>query len=158
MGRRDKPCGFFFGDFVGYYVHLHVCFACDENEPLARVAKKVLPEIEASDCNEAKWFLQDLAKRTGNNPGSKGGLSLWGIVGNYTRAERFIEVLMPFWKALYASDNTDDDCGFCGHEHILVFEETEQSEQTTAHEIKLDEERRTIVVSQHKCTFAFMQF
>lgn len=31
---------------MGHYVHLHVCFACDYNDPVAALAKKHLAVME----------------------------------------------------------------------------------------------------------------
>lgn len=44
-------------------------------------------------------------------PWPKGGLCLWGTIGNSTVAEWFVDELKPFWFALLASDddNTDSD-------------------------------------------------
>ena len=83
---------------MGHYVHLNVCFACDTNDAVAELAKQHMPPEDGN--REARWFLQALAERTGANPGPKGGLSTWGIVGNYTDEDEFVETLRPFWKAL----------------------------------------------------------
>ena len=79
---------------MGHYVHLSVVFACDENDGVAEIAKRYLDTI--GENREAQWFLEDLSNRTGRNPGPKGGLSTWGIVGNYTDKDEFIETLRPF--------------------------------------------------------------
>jgi len=138
---------------MGHYVHINVCFACDKNEGVAALAEKHLPETE--ECREAKWFLEDLAKRTGNNPGPKGGLSTWGMVGNYTDEEEFVEVLRPFWKDLLS----DVDEGPCSFEHVLVFVEHEQTERATAFEIYRDDDddAETLTVKKHECPFSWMQ-
>lgn len=142
---------------MGVYVHLHVCFACDQNEPVAAIAKKHLTKELEDECREAAWFLTDLSKRTGRNPGPKGGLSMWGIIGNYTRGQDFVDALMPFWSELL-SDKANDNAPF-SFEHILVFVEPEQSEQATAFEIFRAEPRGSgeILVQEHKCQFAWMQ-
>jgi hypothetical protein len=143
-------------------VHIHVCFGCDENEPVAALGKEFIERIEwhrHSDtggihdgAREARWFLEALAERTGGNPGPKGGLSLWGMVGNYTKADVFVDILLPFWEALFERQPG----GFLDHEHILVFEEAEQTERTIAFEIM--REAGAVVVKRHDCPFAFMQF
>lgn len=124
---------------MGYYVHLSVIFACDQNEGVAALAQKHLvllpPDDHEDACIEAKWFLEDLAGRTGQNNGPKGGLSLWGIVGNYTHAEEFVKALTAFWKELLQADG--ESGGPLCHEHILVFYEPEQSEMASAIEIIL---------------------
>src|SRR5580692_1907576 len=111
---------------MAWDVHIHVCFACDKNEKVAEIAKKHCASILSNNDGhrEAVWFLTDLAKRTGPNYGPKGGLSLWGMTGNYTNVEEFCEILRPFWVELLSGI----DGGPCEHEHIIVFEEQEQSE------------------------------
>lgn len=148
---------------MGLYVHLSVIFACDRNEGVAALAAKHLPLLafEPGENRETEWFLRDLAGRTGNNPGPKGGLSMWGTVGNYTRPEEFVEKLRPPWKELLSGI----DGGPCSFEHILVFGEREQTERTTAYEIFMPEDSdgltihdADLIVKVHECPFAFMQF
>lgn len=139
---------------MGYYVHVHVCFACNKNDGVAALAKKHRPLLpsDSEGVREAGWFLDSLAERTGHNPGPKGGLSMWGMVGNYTRVDEFVEVLRPFWLDLLG----DIDGGPCDFEHILVFEEREQTERTTAYEI-IKNDDNAIEVKKHECSFTFMQ-
>lgn len=138
---------------MGYYVHIHVCFACDENEGVAALAARHREAV--GECREAQWFLDDLSKRTGNNPGPKGGLSTWGIVGNYTDGETFVEMLRPFWKELLS----EVEGGPNSFEHVLVFVEPEQSERATAFEIFLadDADPETLTVKKHELPFTWMQ-
>ena len=138
---------------MGHYVHLSVVFACDENDGVAEIAKRYLDTI--GENREAQWFLEDLSNRTGRNPGPKGGLSTWGIVGNYTDEDEFIETLRPFWKALLS----DVDAGPFSFEHILVFVEHEGCERATAIEIFLADEDNpeTLTIKKHECPFAWMQ-
>lgn len=140
---------------MGLYVHINVCFACSKNDGVAAVAKRHL--IDSLENQEARWFLEDLAGRTGKNPGPKGGLSTWGMVGNYTNGEEFVTELKPFWTELLRSEV---DGGPLSFEHILVFVEREQSERATAFEIFLDEssEGAELLVKEHECPFAWMQF
>ena len=142
---------------MGFYVHLHVCFACDDNTQIAAIAKELLGTLDFSDSVEAQWYLQSLSERTGKNPGPKGGLSLWGIIGNHTSADSFVQVLKPFWEKVLA----DVDGGPCCHERIVVLSEREQSESATAHEIywEDDETRSNLVVRVHeRLPFSWMQF
>lgn len=143
---------------MGFYVHINVCFACDNNEGVAALAKKHLGKItsDADGCREAKWFLEDLSNRTGCNKGPKGGLSTWGMVGNYTNGMVFVEELREFWSELLSGV----DGGPLSFEHILVFVELEQSEQAKAIEIFLEGEDRpgTLKIVEHDCPFAWMQF
>lgn len=148
---------------MAWDVHIHVCFACHRNDPVADLAAKHLPDVanrehDGDDGDRAaRWFLEALTKRTGDNPGPKGGLSMWGIVGNYTRGESFCEALRPFFEELLRSGIG----GICRHEHILVFEEQEQSESATAYEIMLydDDKVGGLVVKRHdKLPFSWMQY
>lgn len=146
---------------MAWDVHIHVCFACNQNEGVAALAAKCLPTItDASDGERAAiWFLTDLSKRTGENFGPKGGLSLWGMTGNYTHADRFCEVLRPFWIDLLS----EIEGGPCNHERVIVFEEPEQSEAATAYEIGWDEpyerETRQLFIRKHEqLPFSWMQF
>lgn len=152
---------------MGYDVHLHVCIPVTENEPVARLAKKWLAALsEIKDinlgCREALWFLEDLAGRTGRNPGPKGGLSLWGIVGNYTDPEEFAEFLRPFWLELLSGSDEDYPCE---HERVVVLFEREQTEAAGAIEIGWDlpnaepgVERKLLIRVFEKLPFSWQQF
>ena len=129
---------------MGYYVHLNVVFSCDENNGVAALAIKHLPS--QSTMNETRWFLEDLAVRSGINRGPKGGLSLWGIVGNYSNGDEFCEALRPFWIDLLRGVPG----GPLGFEHVLVFCEPEQSERATAFEIIYHEESDTVEILKHE--------
>lgn len=131
---------------MGYYVHLHVAFACDENEGVAKLAQHHLDLLGPDAPIEVHWFLGDLANRSGKNRGPKGGLSLWGIVGNYTNGEEFCEVLRSFWNDLLR----EVPGGPFDFEHVLVFEEREQSGCATAFEIIYDEDRDIIEIKRHE--------
>lgn len=147
---------------MGWYVHVEVSFSCCENEPVAALARKHAPnhleDGPASDSERAaRWFLDDLAGRTGENMGPKGGVSLWGMIGNYTHVDVFCERLRPFWKELLETPK----CGPSSHAHIIVFEEQEQSEQAIAYEIKLADEERTdgeLVITRHALPFCWNQY
>lgn len=143
---------------MGWYVHLSVIFAADSNEGVAALAAKHLPGISGNGdgCREARWFLESLSERTGRNYGPKGGLSTWGIVGNYTRGEVFVDSLKPFFSELLSGEV---DGGPCSHERVIVFCEQEQSERAMAYEIfRADEmDSESLTVREHKCPFAWMQ-
>jgi hypothetical protein len=151
---------------MAWDVHLSVVFSCNKNDGVGRLARKhleSLPETsdEIEDLDEARWFLEDLSKRTGNNPGPKGGLSMWGTVGNYTTGKGFVGTLRPFWEELLRGV----DGGPLDFEHIIVFCETEQSEQAQAFEIGLEEgkedgsNRGPLFIRHHEdLPFAWMQF
>jgi hypothetical protein len=145
---------------MGWYVHLHGCFSAGRNEGVAAIARRHLA-LPTDDCPEARWFLDDLARRTGENPGPKGGLSLWGIIGNHTNAENFVESLRPFWIDLL-SDQIEVEGGPHSFEHVIVFYEEEQSEAANAFEIGWDdensEERRLVVRHHRKLPFSWRQY
>lgn len=145
---------------MGLYVHLIVVFACDENEGVAALAKKHLESIDPQKSDEdrdAKQFLLALSQRTGGNPGSRGGVSMWGIIGNYSSGERFSELLRPFWIDLLAGV----EGGPHDFEHIIVFEEREQTEQAVAYEIMFDDPEgvgRKLIIKRHELPFCWGQF
>lgn len=146
---------------MGYYVHLHVSFACDTNDQVAEMAKKHLNESGALFTSiEAKWFLEELSERSGSNPGPKGGLSLWGIIGNHTDLDAFIGDVSPFFREVLFSDLEGGPNDF---EHVLVFYEPEGSEAMTVAEIYLDEENdeavdRLVVKRHERMPFKANQF
>ncbi|MBX6168871.1 MAG: hypothetical protein IRY84_14690 [Thermobispora bispora] len=120
---------------MGFYVLLSVVFPCDRNDGVAALARRHLRNLGPDAPLEAQWFLQDLGERSGENPGPKGGLSLWGIVGNHTRPHDFASALTPFWLDAYFTPG-----GPLRHERIIVFYEFEQSEEANAIEICLEDE------------------
>jgi hypothetical protein len=141
---------------MGWYVHLHVAFPCDKNDGVAALAREMLNrEYEAV---EAKWFLDALSGRTGENPGPKGGLSLWGIVGNYSNGELFCSSLMPFWDRLLS----EVPGGPLDFESVVVLEEQEQSEAATAYQIGWDEpnsaDRRIVIKKCERLPFSWHQY
>lgn len=142
---------------MGWYVHIHVAFSCDRNEGVGELAAKHLAMLSESDDDAIRYvrfFLTELSERTGENPGPKGGLSLWGMTGNCTRADEFCQTLIPFWGELLSGHI---DGGPCSHEHVIVFEEQEQSERAVAYEIASDD-GAPITIKRHELPFAWMQF
>jgi hypothetical protein len=153
LHRKNKRRG-----IMGYYVHINVCFACHKNDGVAELAAKhrrALLEPNKAGVYEACMFLDSLAKRQGYNPGPKGGLSTWGMIGNYTDGKRFVECLIPFWKELLSNIIDDGPCGF---EHILVFVEPEDS-AATAYEIFWANQwtKNELKIVKHECPFRWNQ-
>ena len=145
---------------MAHDVHLSVVFSCSRNDGVAEMARKFLPTINADERQEAAWFLEDLSKRSGHNRGPKGGLSTWGIVGNYVRADEFVDALKPFFTELLTASL---DGGPLDFEHVLVFFEHEQSEQAQAYELYLEESPDPhrpggLVVKHHMLPFTWMQY
>jgi len=144
---------------VSTYVHLHVCFACDNNENVAALARHHLTQLPDDDLAniqedrgswyfEAQQFLINLAGRTGPNPGPKGGLSLWGMVGMNSNVDAFCEGLRPFWTDLLS----EVEGGPCDFHRVIVFEEREQTQAANAYQIGWDDNERkdrTLVI--RKC-------
>lgn len=137
---------------MGFYVHIHVAFACDDFDYVSNIAKKFLETAKLDQFDE-KMFVNDMVSKSGEPKGPKGGLYLWGWIGNYTRVEEFCNNLKPLWKMLLADD---DDSPF-SHEHIIVFEEKEQKEHAIAYEILLND-KNDIEIRTHALPFAWMQY
>lgn len=145
---------------MAWNVHLHVCFACDDNESLAELAKKHLEMIKSieeeniiDECREIGWFLDDLSTKEIINGGPKGGLCVWGLVGNHTNTKNFVELLRPFWKELFEIEHGPFD-----FEHITVFYEQEGSEQAKCFEISLNELSKELDIKHHELPFCWGQF
>ena len=149
---------------MGWDVHLHVCFPCDKNDGVAEIAKrhietlrKIEPKSEdyfTRNVGFALHFLEDLAARSGPNPGGKGGLSLWGIVGNHVDAEAFVETLVPFWFDILLP--TCEDGPYL--EHVVVFFEEEQSQRAQCFEISLDDDTGVLKRRLHSLPFCWNQY
>lgn len=141
---------------MGFYVHIQVSFACDHNDAVAALAAKHLERNDGLGF-DAKSFLEDLASRSGPNNGPKGGVSLWGWIGNYTIPDEFVSSLSEFWLDLLRGV----DGGPSGFERVIVLSELEQSEQAVAHEIWIEDESGGSVAlrsQRHKLPFSWMQF
>lgn len=149
---------------MGFYVHIHVCFPCDNNGWVADIATKHRIQydrlLDTDAGKTASWFLESLSTRIGANPGPKGGLSLWGMVGNYTNVEEFCEILLPFWRELLAENNSFNGSPF-SFERVVVFEEQEQSNAATAYEIGWNDwdspEREIVIKKSARLPFAWGQ-
>lgn len=122
-----------------YYVRLFVAFPCYNNDGVAELARKHLVVLQGIDEQAAIQFLEALSQRSGINLGSKGSMSFWGIVGNYTQPERFVSVLRPFWSELLHAEIEGGPLWF---EHILVFFQTEEDVSLNGLEIYLDIEKK----------------
>lgn len=144
---------------MGYYVHLSVTFDCDGHVGIRKLAHEVQPDIpgkrKCGDCtldhSEVHQFLDAVINSNCVHMGHKGGLFTWGIVGNYTHVSEFVDALKPFWEGLLlAPDNyqTVED-GPLHHNHILVFEQTEDADSTTAYEISTSPGGNTLLITQH---------
>ena len=117
---------------MGWYTHLSVIMPCDDNDIVAKIAKESLPLLDKEfGSREADWYLEELSKRSGSNPGPKGGLSLWGMVSNHADGEAFCKTLIPFWDKVISEEG-----GPLYFESVNVFYEEEQSEATIVFEIR----------------------
>lgn len=143
---------------MGWYVHIHVVIPSGGNKAIAKLARKHQEAIGAALTRDAEGFLLDLSKRSGSNPGPKGGVSLWGWTGNYTDGEDFVECLRPFWSDVLSRECYDED-GPPPWQHILVFTENEQSGRMVAFEVKRvddadDATDRSVAWTRHDCPFS----
>lgn len=89
---------------MAHYVHVHVSFHCNNNDGVAALAQKHARLLDNPEGNnsvrDAQLYLADLAKRTGDNLGWKGGLSLWGMISNHLDPAIFMHALEPFFREL----------------------------------------------------------
>ncbi len=136
---------------MGHDVHLSLIMNCNDSKAISELANKHIDKVR--DCTEAIWFLEYISEGKGVTNGPKGSLFTWGIVGNYTYAGHFVEILMPFWKELF---NTE--IGPLNFEHIIVFYEPEQSEQASCYEISYCTKSNKVIIQDHRLPFAWMQF
>ena len=147
---------------MAHDVHLHVAFECDNNDHVAELAKKhrvLLMLNEENPSIEALWFLDALSARKDCNEGPKGGLSLWGIVGNYTNPMQFAEALRPFWIELLSASRESP----LSFHHVVIMYEQEQSEHAGAVEVFWNEdpprEEGELIIKDHPgLPFCFNQF
>jgi hypothetical protein len=129
-------------------VHIHVAFECTFNDRVAALARKHL-SLDYGGY-EVVSFLNALAERSGTNQGRKGGVSLWGMIGNATDGDDFCDVLRPFWCDLLSDSDID-----MPEEHVIVFIQDLQSTtaMVTAYEIgwdNPDSEGRELVINKHE--------
>jgi hypothetical protein len=91
--------------------YLVISFRCDHNDAIAPIAQRYREQLDAAimdlEAYEAAWFLEALAERSGDNPGPKGGMSVWGMVTNKLNAADVVHVLKPF---LGGTDNLVGSC------------------------------------------------
>ena len=110
-----------------------VSFNCSNNEAVAVLAREHMRILDSSsEYSECLLFLRDLAQRSGENPGLKGGISLWGTVGRLHDTINFINGLKGFWYHLLASEL---DGGPTFSDKVIVFYEREGSHQAHCFEI-----------------------
>ena len=149
---------------MGFYVHFHICFNADHSPEMVEAAKKQLKEFwveeaEEYDCErETRRLLEAIQDPKNYNTGPKGSLFTWGIVGNYTRAGDVIDDLELFFFELLSNRELDPYSA----EHIIVFEEKEQSEKAIAYEIYLkspfyDIGNNELIVKRHELPFCWNQ-
>lgn len=144
---------------MGFYVHIHVCFECHGYDGIARLARKHLPTLPEEWANkDAVYFLRALSRLHGEAPGTKGGMCLWGHVGNYTDVGLFVKILEPFWRELLpevkSESDLDDWDGPFAWEHVLVFYQPEDRDHAAAYEIYWDDPdagpQKTLICRHHE--------
>jgi hypothetical protein len=138
---------------MGYYVKLSVVFECHDHEALHPIVNACLTEVRTSGCKEAEWYLTQLLERKGLAPGPKGGMSTWGMVGNYTSGEHFVQALAPFWFLVLAAQ----EGGMGQYTKIMVFVQGEDESKATAYEIFREdpEDDHSMTVKKHACPFSW---
>lgn len=130
-------------------VRLVVSFDCADNNQVSALAWRHLntPSFRADASQEAMQFLRDLIERSGGNPGTKGGMSVWSIVNNYTVPSRFVTDLTLFWKDLL-QNKFGSPWSFS---RVMVFSEIEGDGYASAIEIYWDDPdiKRELVFKNH---------
>lgn len=123
------------------YSQIIVSFNCSSNDSVAGVARRHADELEQSkqslECGECLLFLRNMAHRIRENPGSKGGVALWGAVGRSINADSFVGGLERFWSEILSSEL---DGGPTFSDRIIVFYEHEGSRQAHCYEIGFAED------------------
>lgn len=117
---------------MGSRNHLHVAFACTDNDPVAAIARRHLET--PPDHIEAMQFLEHVASLSGKNPGNYGGMVAWGVMGKNSWGESFAEALRGFWLDVLRADGGSASSSA----HIMVFDQQEGNSKATAYEIYLD--------------------
>jgi hypothetical protein len=137
---------------MGSWVHFHVCFHCHRYNKAAVLANKYLPTVpDEYIYKEAKEFLIELSSRSGDAPGHKSGLYVWGFIGNYTLADEFVDILIPFWTELLTDDESED--GPSSEQRVLVFWQMEDWEHAHAFEIGWEDpwaECKKLAIKHHE--------
>ncbi len=154
---------------MGYYVHFSVTYSShmdaeDFNNlhQLAEKTEKQLNELNAlKECSvsqECFEFLNAVLDSKNYNTGRKGTLFTWGIVGNYTPVDEIVENLSTFFDEMLRKE-----IGVGDFNHIIFFQEREQSEQAECWEIYLEdiddlENKGKLIINHHKLPFCWNQF
>jgi hypothetical protein len=97
------------------------------------------PLKDAPLCKGCLDYLADLSGRTGENPGSNGGLSTWGVIADTIDGEWFVECLRSFWAELLALNLPGGPSHF---DKIIVVYEQELAGAAESLEIGYDDEAR----------------
>lgn len=136
---------------MGHYVHFSVCYSSDLDKK-AELEKLVNRFQAPPDIPiEADMLLQAILDPKNYNCGRKGELFTWGIVGNYTSAESIVQLLAPFFE-----EQLRRELGPLDFDHIIIFEEHEQTEQAQCWEIYLEgNENGKLVIKHHMLPFCW---
>lgn len=94
---------------------------------------------------ECNMFLADLTTRTGMAKGPKGGVVQWGIVGNWTVGDTFVEVLKPFWEEILK-----ETVG-----NVVVMAQDEQTPYVNCWVIRLDDDDELLTITEHQLPISF---
>lgn len=122
---------------MSFSVYFSIQFRCDDNDPLAKIAKDYYNLYEENkedsyDCMLERRFLKSLSERIGTNIGRNGGLCFYGEIGNYLVAENFVDELKEFWLDLYKQEIIP------GYHRIIIFKQTEADLSPKVIQVYLD--------------------
>lgn len=151
---------------LGYYVHLHVVFACDDHSGLAEAARRHLAllaedrrHIAESICSDGQWLAEGEIEEGGGEQVlethcrevldylrylSKQSGPCHGAKGGLSFWGEVTNYGRPRLFVALLRPFFEDILkhgwrfGLCSHEHILVFDECEGEEHASAHEIYLE--------------------
>lgn len=143
---------------MGFYVHLSVCYSSELEDDIKPELEKLVNKYKKEDApKEAIWILEAILDPKNYNCGPKGFLFTWGVVGNYTSGQEVVDYLKPFFE-----EQLRNNLGTLDFDHILIFEEREQSQQAIAYEIFLEDsnsdEKGPLIVKRHELPFCWNQF
>ena len=120
---------------MGFYVHLQVSWGGGSSVAVPQIARKHLEKLTCKDketFNEAHWFFESVISGKSFFGGPKGDFWAWGVIGNYTNVEEFIELTKPFFMELYK-------CGeLLEHDRVIFQCEPEQNESVSIYQLSSD--------------------
>lgn len=128
--------------------YITVTFNCTNNEAVAALAGRHRHLLEDQAVGSyCATYLKDLERRSGENRGSKGGLSVWGYVGSASLdIEAFVRGLMGFWSELLAGDL---DGGPFYTENIVFLYEYENTHRAECFEVGFSQAAQEVLYDHY---------